>query len=132
MKKILTYRFAIKGLLIILSCIVFFHLLVISGIIPFKIVWGGRLASRQEMLVFETVSIIVNLLMIAATIIKGNYIKLTIHQVIGKGIFWAMFGLFLMNTLGNLFSKNQFELFVFTPLTFVLALFSWRVAVNKN
>ena len=132
MKKIISEQFAINSLLVILSVMVIFHLFVVAGIIPFEIVWGGRLTSQQQMLVFETVSILINLLMLAATGIKGKFLKLYINPLLLKTIFWVMFGLFLLNTFGNLLAKNQFETFVFSPLTLMLSLFSLRIALSKN
>jgi hypothetical protein len=64
MKKFLTERFAINGLLTILSLFVIFHLLVIIKIIPFEIVWGGRLKDQSQMLTFETFSAIINMFML--------------------------------------------------------------------
>ncbi len=40
---------------------IFFHFLILLKIIPYDITWGGRLKSDEEMFVFETISIIVNL-----------------------------------------------------------------------
>ena len=39
-----------------------FHLLVIIQIIPSSIVWGGRLTNQQELFIFESISIVLNVL----------------------------------------------------------------------
>lgn len=57
MNKLLTRRFAIDGLLLILSLVVLFHLLVIVRVIPFDIVWGGKLKNVSQMRSFEAVSV---------------------------------------------------------------------------
>ena len=59
----------------LLSVIVVFHLLVLSGVIPYNIVWGGRLESAAQMYVLETVSLAVILAVILVVAIKGGYIK---------------------------------------------------------
>jgi hypothetical protein len=131
-KKHFSERMAIYGLLISLAMITVFHLLVISGIIPFQIVWGGRLENFSQMLFFEMVSISLNLLMIAIVAIYANLLKWRINQVVIRIGLWAMFVLFFINTIGNLFSINELEKLIFTPVTLVLSLFSLRLASNKS
>jgi hypothetical protein len=130
MKTLITERLAANALLIILALVVGFHLLILLRVVPFEIVWGGRLKTEDQMLKFETVSIGLNLLMLAVVALKSGRLKLGIKPGVVHAILWMMFGLFLMNTLGNLFSNNQFEQLVFTPLTLLLAIFSWRLAVG--
>jgi hypothetical protein len=126
-----TERFALNGLFTILSLFVLFHLLVILNIIPFGLVWGGKIKDRSQMLTFETVSIIVNILMLAVVGIRAGYLKIAINQTVVRVILWIMFALFVLNTVGNLLSHNSFEKLVFTPVTLILAIFSLRVAVVK-
>ena len=108
MKNFITERFAINGLFTLLSLVVIFHLLIMLRIIPFKIVWGGRLEDLSEMLVFETVSVIINLIMLAVVGIKAGFLRTKINRMIIKIALWIMFVLFLINTIGNFFSNNQF------------------------
>jgi hypothetical protein len=131
MKKLLTERTAIYSLLLILSLIVVFHFLVLLGVIPFQVVWGGRLTERAQMMRFEMVSIIVNLLMLAIVALRAGWWKVLISPVIIRVALWLMCGLFLLNTLGNLFSINKFEKLVFTPLTLILSLCCLRLALGK-
>lgn len=132
MMKVLTERFAIKGLLTILFLFVIFHLLVMLRIIPFETVWGGRLKDQSQMLTFETVSMIINLIMLATVGIKAEFLKVNINRIIIQIALWIMFCLFLINTIGNFFSNNEFEKLLFTPLTFILSIFSLRIAISKN
>jgi hypothetical protein len=131
-KKLITEKFALRGLLTILSLIVVFHFLVLLGIIPFEIVWGGRLKDHSQMLAYETVSITLNLVMLTIVGVKADVLKLNVNRMILNVALWFMFGLFLLNTIGNLFSINEFEKMVFTPLTLILAIFSLRAAINKD
>ena len=132
MKNFISERFAINGLFTILSLVVIFHLLVMLRIIPFEIVWGGRLQDSSQMLAFETVSVIINLIMLAVVGIKAGFLKTRINRMIIKIALWLMVVLFLVNTIGNLFSNNEFEKLVFTPLTLILLIFSFRLAVSKD
>ena len=132
MKNFLSERVAFYGLLLILSLIVGFHLLVMIGIIPFAIVWGGRLQNHSQMLQFETVSILLNLIMLAVVAVKGGILKVNVKPIILKVALWLMAALFALNTIGNLFSNNELEKLIFTPLTFLLALFCFRLAMSKS
>lgn len=127
-----TRRFATYGILTILSLVIVFHLLVIVGVIPFDIVWGGRLKDRSQMLSFEAVSVFINLIMLAVVAIYARILKVKINLLVIKIALWVMFILFLVNTIGNLFSSNETEKIVFTPLTFLLSLFSLRLAIGKE
>lgn len=132
MKKIFTEHTAIYCIFITLSLIVLFHLLVLVGIIPFQIVWGGRLTNRSQMLRFESVSITVNLVMLAVVAIHAGVLKWRIKPTVIRIVLWAMCGLFLLNTLGNLLSTNTVEKLVFTPLTLLLSICCFQLAMSKK
>ncbi|HYF02078.1 MAG TPA: hypothetical protein VEC36_01785 [Patescibacteria group bacterium] len=130
MKKILSESIATKGMLTIFSLTIIFHILVLVGVIPFGIVWGGRLQDRNQMLIFETVSIIINVILLCFVAIQAGMVNIPIRPSVLKKFFWAMCTLFMLNTIGNLFSVNSFEKAFFTPITLLLAVFSWRLAVS--
>jgi hypothetical protein len=44
---------------------------------------------------------------------------------------WLVFAYFTLNIIGNLASSSSIEKLVFTPISIVLAVFAWRVAVEK-
>ncbi len=119
-------------MIIVLSLATIFHLLVISGIIPFEIVWGGRLNDQSQMLIFETVSIAINLIMSSVIGIEGGFLKWNVNKKIIQIALWVMFGIFFVNTIGNCFSNNEFEKLVFTPLTMISAIFCLRLAITKD
>lgn len=80
---------------------------------------------------FELVSITLNLLMLAIVLHKGGFVKERFSKRVIKTALWAMFALFIVNTVGNLLSVNEIEKLVFTPLTILLALFSFKLAISK-
>ncbi len=118
---------ALQFILVIASIVTVFHLLVLLKVIPFTIVWAGKINTVEQMRVFELVSLAINLLLIFTVLIKGKYLKINIHTKIIQVILWIFFILFVLNTIGNLFSKSTFELVVFTPLTLLLALLFYFV-----
>jgi hypothetical protein len=132
MNNFITQKLATNGLLGLLSLFILFHLFIITGVIPFEIVWGGRLKNYSQMLSFEAISITANVIMLAVVSINAGILKVKINRAIIKAVFWAMFILFLLNTLGNLLSLNQLEKVLFTPVTLLLSLFSLRLAISKQ
>lgn len=107
-----------------------FHLLVIVGVVPGGIVWGGRITERGHLMKMEAVSIVV--LGVTAGIVL-------LHLYTGRGAtpslvttigMWILTVLFLLNTVGNVFAKTVFERFAFTPITFALAILAFRLAIE--
>lgn len=96
-----------------------FHMLVLFGVIPYSIVWGGRLKSKKDMYRFEVVSILVNALFIIIALEQASIISLSMPHYLVKGALWVMLAVFFLNTIGNLFSENRLEKLIFTPLTFL-------------
>ena len=132
MHKLDTKRIAAQGILLVLSLMVLFHVLVMFQVIPYGMVWGGRLKDSSQMLLFEAISIAVNLLMLGAVAISAGMVKVKINRTILKAALWTMFAVFLLNTIGNLLSNNETEKLIFTPITLLLALFSLRLALDKQ
>lgn len=81
---------------------------------------------------FELASIFINLVMLGIVCLKSGLLKAPVSPFFIRASLWAMAGLFLVNTLGNLASVNTFEKMVFTPMTLLLSLFSLRLALSKG
>ena len=133
MKNIITERFAVVGLFVIISLMIIFHLLILLNAIPFGVVWGGRLANQSQILIFEIISITLNVLMLTVVAAKGRIVKVSISPALIHAALWVMLVIFLLNTVGNLLSVNNFEQMVFTPVTILLSIFCPRlVAIAKK
>lgn len=131
MKKIISESAVGKSLLALLSAIMLFHVLVIINVIPYEIIWGGRIRNRRELINLELISIIVNAIMIFVVLIRTGMVGFSIRRRWMRLLFWMMFAFFLLNTLGNLVSLNQVEKFIFTPITLFLSFCSLRLALAK-
>ena len=118
---------SIKIMLVLLSIVMVFHVLVIIQIIPYTIVWAGKLKSYKDMYEFEGSSIFINLMLILILLARGQYIQLPVSQQFISIVLWLFVLLFALNTIGNLFAKTNFEKFVFTPLTFISSLLLFRI-----
>ena len=117
-------------LLSIFCLTIMFHVFILLKIIPYKIVWGGRLKSNADMYKFESVSLALNIIFIIVVLFKVNYLILPFHEIILTVALWVMVALFLLNTVGNLLSKNKLEKIIFTPITLVLLLFTILLAIE--
>ena len=112
-------------------CVDSVHLLVMGGLISPAIVWGGNITSESHLWLMESVSIFINLLMLLFVLAYAGVLKVKLPTLVFKVGFWAMFVLFALNTLGNLAAKHALETYIFTPLTFLLALCCFRIAAYE-
>jgi len=119
-------------MLILLTLVLFYHLLILTELISYQVAWGGRLETKSQMYSFETVSIIVNLIIITVILIKGGYIKTKISARIINILLWILTAIFVLNTIGNIFSNNFLEMIIFTPLTFISSILCYRMAIEKK
>lgn len=68
---------------IFIATLVFgFHILIFIKMIPYQIAWGGRLKNDREMYIFQTISIIVNLLFTRILMMKGGYFRNSISLLV--------------------------------------------------
>lgn len=125
-------RIALKLMIGLLSVVLIFHLCVLFEIISYKIVWAGKLNSKEEMYVFEAVSILINFFLIIVLCIKFQNIKKSETNRIINIIIWVFVFLFALNTLGNLFAENLIEQILGTLLTFISATLCWIIVKKKN
>jgi hypothetical protein len=106
-----------------------FHLLILVGVIPYEITWGGRLKTVEEMYVFETISILINSFFIFILLQKGEYIRYILGRKTVSIILWIFFTIFALNTIGNVFAKTNFEKYV-AILILINAILIW--VINKT
>jgi hypothetical protein len=117
---------AIKTMLFLLVAVVLFHLSIVLKIVPYEITWGGRLKNDSEMYVFESISILINLLLITILLIKGKYLRELVSMKIVDIALWIFFVLFGLNTIGNIFAETNFEKY-FTILTLGFSVLIWII-----
>ena len=132
MIKKLNFRLAVHATLTIVVLVLIYHLLIITGAIPYEATWGGRLETYEQMIQFESISIVLNLFFLLLVAKKGGYIQVKIPPLIITVLLWLFVALFALNTIGNLMATNIWEKVIFTPMTALLAIFFWRMAVEKN
>lgn len=131
MKKLISIRLASNIIITINTVALLMHALILLKIIPYDFVWGGRLESESDLIIFESMSIVVQILFISIIAVKAGYIfKGKFKKTVKVGT-WVMFGIMVLNTIGNLFSNSGLETIVMTPITILLALLVCRLAIEK-
>ena len=122
---------SIKIFLGLLFLVILFHICIITKIIPYNIAWGGRLTNDTEMYVFETISILINIFLNWILLMKGDLVKFKFSDKTVQIILWIFFTLFVLNTVGNIFAKTNFEK-LFAILTGLSAILIWHILQQKK
>ena len=126
------YKFALYFLLTLLSTVFIFHFLVMLKIILYTIVWAGKMENDIQMYQFESVSVLINVILFTAILIKGKIVRRNVNPKIIQVILYIFVVIFALNTIGNLFAKMTLETYIFTPLTFISAFLCLRIALEKS
>ena len=132
MLKKIPFQLAVNITTALLLLVLIYHMLIITSIIPYEAAWGGRLKTREDMLRFETVSLLVNSLLLAVVSIKAGRLKLKVPTRAVTILLWFFVGLFALNTVGNLASTSFWEMVIFTPMTALLSVLFARMAVERK
>lgn len=119
-------------MLTIFASVIFFHILVLLGIIPYDIVWGGNLKSKSEMYIFETISLSTIFLFLLFSLIQAELVNIKISKLFTKIVLWFMLIVFSLNTIGNLLAESTLETVIFTPLTAITAVFAFILLFIKE
>ncbi len=130
MIKRIPAKTAIHILIWILIVLFFYHILIVTGEISFQSVWGGRLQSEQDMVRFESIAILLNLLMLIVVFIKGGYINIPNSRNLICLFLWIFGVMFILNALGSAISQNPVETWLFTPLALLSSLLCIRLALT--
>ena len=125
-------RTVINFILVLLFLVLLFHFAILTEVIPYTVVWGGKLKSKQQMIGFETISIIVNLVIFLFVCLKGQYVHNAFPKKLINAFLWVFFVIFSLNTFGNLFAESIIERIIFTPLTLLLAISFWLILKDKK
>lgn len=124
------FKNSIKVFLGLLFLVILFHICIFAKIIPYTIAWGGRLTNDNEMYLFETISILINVFLSWVLLMKGDLVKFKFSDKTAKIILWIFFALFVLNTVANILAKTNFEKF-FTVLTALSAILIWSI-IKQN
>lgn len=128
----MSVRTSILILLVISLVATLYHISILVGIMPYEAAWGGRLKSREEMIVFEGISLVIQSILILALLAKGQFIQLPLPEKWITIILWFFMIIFILNTVGNIFAINPWERYIATPLTLISAILLWNVVRTRK
>lgn len=124
------FNWASQLSLVLFGAIIVYHILILSQIIPFDLTWGGRLETTGQMYQYESISLVLNLLFFTVVYFKSRLVSKGQKTKVLNAFLWLMTVLFALNTVGNLMSLNSLEAIIFTPVTIVLTILCWRLAIE--
>ena len=127
----MTQKRAINILIWIVGAILLLHVAIVTKVIPYEIAWGGKLKSDTQMYLFESISILVTLLLGIILLIKGNYVPLFIPISIVNALLWVFFVLFGLNTAGNLLAETWYEKSL-SVLTLCITFLIWKICKGNK
>lgn len=132
MTKLFSAKLAGNLLISALGLLAVFHILVLLGLIPADIVWGGMIQDGQSNLVMlEVIALAVTLLFMLIIAAKVGYVRSgKLAGAVNIGV-WLILVFLLLNTLGNFASGVSFENLIAAPVTILLALCAFRLAIAK-
>ncbi|MDH5655803.1 MAG: hypothetical protein OEZ34_07845 [Spirochaetia bacterium] len=109
------------------------QILVIFGVIPFDMLWGGNFTEEEEdpTLQFQLIVLFVTFLFGAALAVKVGYIKTQKFDEWINLFFWIMFIYFIINGMANLASGITFIKMILAFIALILAFFTYRLVIEK-
>ena len=107
-----------RALLILSSLVLVFHICVLFGLVPQEWVWAGKVQEQKTLLLLESVSIIMNLLLMLVVASKLKLVAAGMNKKVQTVLLWLFVIVFAANTLGNLFAETKVER-TFSGLTLV-------------
>lgn len=125
------FLLSVKLTIVILLLVTIFNLSVLLGFIPYDIVWGGRLTTYDDMIVFELVSIALNIFSGFLVMVKTGYILPGLRRSVNV-LIWILPLLNFLGILGNAASKSDTERAMFLPVAIVMFLLTLRIALEKS
>jgi len=123
---------AITILIGLLSVVILLHLAILLQLIPYDIVWAGKIDSLESMYLLETVSLILNGTLMLVLYLKLKHLKQAMPTPVVDAILWIYVVIFGLNSVGNLFSQTLFELIFGTFFTLVMMYLCWVVVKKES
>jgi len=125
-------KFAGNVLLAAFGALVGLHLLILLGVVPAGIVWGGQIgASTERLFTLEIIALVLTLLFMGIVAVKMEYVRAGGFRKVANVGVWVIFAYLVLNTVGNLVSGVSLENLIFAPVTVFLAVCAWRLAIEK-
>ena len=131
MKNLISFKLAGNLAVTIIVLLIIFHVLLLLGVVPSDIVWGGKVADEAIIIKLEIFSLVTSFIFLGIVLLRINQDKLLKFK---KSINYAVIVIcayFVFNIAGNLASEVTMEKLIFTPITVILSLLLFRLAIEK-
>lgn len=102
-------RFSEKVVLLIVSMYCVLHILILVQLIPYHIVWGGKIESIKTIYFLEGVALVVMLFLGFIIAMKNKIIQPIFKHKTIKRILFVFAVFFILNTIGNLLAETIIE-----------------------
>ena len=131
MKKLISVKLAGNISIVLMVLLIIFHILIMIRIVPYDIVWGGQIKDDVSLMKFEIFALVISFLFLVIVLVKIDYLKFRKFRKITNIAVWIIFVFFLLNTVGNLALGVTLEKLIFTPITIILSVLIFRLAIEK-
>ena len=131
MKKLISVKLAGNIVIVLVVLMIILHMLIMLRIVPYDIVWGGQIKNDASLMKLEIFALVTLFIFLAIILVKVDYLKFTKFKKITNVAVWIMFVYFLLNTVLNLASGVTLEKLIFTPITIILFVLIFRLAIEK-
>jgi hypothetical protein len=131
MKKLISFKLAGKITITIIVLLIIFHILVLLGVVPSDIVWGGKAGDKALLIKLEIFSLVTSFIFLGIVLLKVNQDKFVKYKNAINYAVIIICAYFGFNIVGNLASGVTIEKLIFTPITIILTLLLIRLAIEK-
>ena len=131
MKNLISFKLAGKITITIIVLLIVFHILILLGVVPSNIVWGGQIVDNATLMKHEILRLIGSFIFLVIIIEKLNQHKITKFKKLSNVAFWFIYIYFIITSIAKLASAVTLEKMIFIPITVILSILLFRLAIEK-
>jgi hypothetical protein len=118
---------------ILFIVVIFFQLLIATGLLPITMAWGGR---QTELTIRFRIAGIVSAVILGLFVYiirrRAGLLETKRITAVIKVFAWIVTAFMALNTFGNLTSQSTAEKMIFTPITAMLAVVCFVVSISRQ
>ena len=130
MKRLISFERAGQWLMVLLAGLLVFHLLVIVGLVPPEIVWGGDFESPEAALPLQAFTVLMMALFLGATAMRIGLIGEENTGRRARVVLWVMAAYFFVNATGSVAAGVGADNFAMAPFSGLAMLLAFRLALE--
>ncbi len=114
------------------SLMIIIHVLIVAGIIPSSIIWGGSIKNDGQLYLMESIAITVLIIFSFIQAVKSQILKMVGPPMIWTILSFIVLVYLLLNTLGNFASDVTVEKIFFGSMTIIMSIASAVILIKKD